>query len=57
VEHVIERDPRRQIGLQGAFPRSQGFESYADIVVACGLVTGKGASVAPDVGQVRRETS
>ena len=30
---------------------------HADIVVARGLVAGEGAGIAPDVRQMRRETS
>jgi hypothetical protein len=57
VEHAIQRDARRQVVIQRTLAGGEGFQSDADIVVAGVLVAGKGAGVATNIRQMRRQPS
>ncbi len=55
VEHMIERDPRREAVVEGLLAGRQGLQGHADVIVAGPLIACQGASVSTDIGQVRRK--
>jgi hypothetical protein len=55
VEHVIERDARRQRLAPATARRRPAPRARPHIVVAGGLVAGQGAGVAANIGQMRRQ--
>jgi len=55
MEDPVERDARRQAGVQGPLTAGQGFEGDPYVVVPGFLIPGEGAGVAANIRQMRRQ--